>query len=158
MPGTTNAQSTHLQIRDAVVSLIDGLNLEDVQGNRLTVYGVRFGEMQMTVQYPCCLVLAFGTESAEGGTCGKDDIGYPILVMFLDREPHEDDTYEDPWLGWRRAVRNTFINQRKVSSVVNTIYNCRWEPGPIKSPTALEYLKVAGSMVLRFMSRETRGP
>jgi len=91
------------------------------------------------------------TESEHRGTNERDDIGYPVLITFVvnnDVDPTEDDLFAT----WRQTIRKAFIHKKL--SGVTSVCTCLVEHGPVFQDVP-DHLDV-GTMVLRFISRETR--
>ncbi len=122
---------------------------------------------------PGILILPFGEEliPVDGATLRRDDIGYPVAVIMIDidrkssvteipataDEGTVDQDYNfDNKLTWRESIRKKFINQRLTS--VTTVWNCIVEPDLVVDAETLVNDNLWMSvLVLRFLSRETRG-
>ena len=90
-----------------------------------------------------------------------DDIGYPVLIGFIDCQMTEDqDDSDDRERYWRELVRRNFIRQRLVETTTAAVlaYTCTVEhrasvnAAVLKGPSKLW----ASSLVLRFHAREAR--
>lgn len=161
-------------ILDAVKDRIQGLGLTDMTDDKIQIAQVMNSRETVFPGLPGILIVPIGAESMSptAGTVGKDDIGYPIGVAILDetRQDTQDGLPADAQAGaadqdynffdkleWREMIRKAFFHQRLDG--VPTVYTCHVEPMPIVD--TVEWLSRGGiwisMLVLRFISRETRG-
>ena len=153
---TVSAVSTHEQIIQAVVQVIQALELVEIGEN--VIGGSNPGALLKQVNgFPCVLVCKTGQETNDGGTNLSDDISYPVVVMIFSRRPPEDTSDDDNWSLWRQVIRKAFISQRL--SGVSSVYVCRYDGGEVINPDAMEamqWARLVGTLAFRFICRELR--
>lgn len=138
--------STQKDILDAVQEVIKDLSLTDCEE-----VAVRAEPRDGSYWYPG-ITISPAPEVEYRGTNERDDIGYGIRVTMVvnnDVDPSEEDLYGT----WRQAIRQAFIHQKLDG--VDGICTVLVEPGPIYQNVP-QHLDV-GSLLLRVISRETRG-
>lgn len=108
------------------------------------------------VQYPCVLLTLEGeSESQEGTTTNKDDIGYPIQVAVVDRADSLQPTRRKLWLKWRQQVFRAIRNQRLAGVTESLIVKVT--PRLVFDPRLPSYQVVILGFLARCLCRETRG-
>jgi hypothetical protein len=105
-----------------------------------------------------CTQLPAGTAAEQflAGTNLRDDVGYPVYVIFVDRASGEYVTPRPSYLKAREKIGRYFRQQHLASSVAE-VYIVRQETGPILKYDRSDYQLVGSVIVLRCVSREQRG-
>ncbi len=147
--------STYGLILDQVVTVIRGLDLSgvvDANVVRRNVATLRPGDMPGD---PCVLVSPNGRVSApvSEGTNLRDDIYYPVLVLFCKASDQSQDA-DDQYLTWLERVRKAFNN--KALSAVPCVFTCLIDPRDTYNVDAWLKNLTMGAIVFRFKSRELR--
>lgn len=119
-------------------------------------------------QYPGILVVYGDKERDFGGLNDRDDIGYPVLVVFASKDVDGQgrcdlENNDDQYLTWRKVVDDTFRNQP--FSVTNyaplnplQFQTCMMERGPIVDWARWQKDQIfVGAMTLVFVLRKQRG-
>ncbi len=91
------------------------------------------------------------------GTNGFDDVRYDVLVTIFDRDNQEPTLQQnmDRHLLWREQIARAFRNQR-LGGVAEVI-NAEVEPAEGLLDDAWKHELMVSAVLLRFISRETRG-
>jgi hypothetical protein len=111
--------------------------------------------------YPsCCVLRAAVPDQYLGGVSGRDDVGYPVDVVFQDNRG-VNETLLRKWGLWRERGERAFRNQRVPG--VTEVYTCEIETVRF-SPTRdangqlpAAYQSPATGFTVRAKSREVRG-
>lgn len=144
---------------DALEARLAGLTMTTAQGVTLpnaTIYKRILVATDADIQYPCILLThEGGRESQEGATTGKDDIGYPINVLVIDRHGGDFKTKRKTWLRWRQQVFRALRNQR-LAGVTESL-TVKMEPEVTFDPKLPAFQVVILGFVARCVCRETRG-
>lgn len=155
---TDTTTSVHYRCLVAVQEAIQGLDLTgiaDAQIYRMNLPTDR--NTQATITLPCVIVSQPGQELELEGTNLRDDIGYPVLITFVDKNNQNTTANQARDLLWRQRVYRLFRHQRTITSVTE-IERCEVEPGPIIDPGLFQQQNLwIGSLVVRCISREVRG-
>ena len=160
-------------ILTTVQTAIQALSLDGINSGNIELVKVNPERETVLPGIPGILILPIGEEGIpiDGGTLRRDDVGYPvgIIMIDIDRQSSETGTPADADEGtvdqdyafntkllWRERIRKKFIRQKLTG--VASVYNCEIEPDVVVDPTALLGDNLwMGTLVLRFLSRETRG-
>lgn len=149
-------------MRNAVQAKIQTLSLPgDPQSNLLPITGERvYKQMEQLahlVQYPCVVILEEDEqETVTPATNARDDIGYPVRVLLMDRSGKLFDKRLPTYLLWRQRIMRAFEEQRLPG--VASIWTCHVQPLlVVDTRTRQMYEHLVSGMVLRFVSRELRG-
>lgn len=148
-PLTDGIAALHDRIIDAVVERIIGLDLSGIQlVERQKVLS------DANLNLPQVIVTAEDeAETDEGGTNARDDTGFPVLVLFVRNDLH-DQTTDPVVLKWREQVRRAFRAQRL--SGVAEVMTTRVEFRPVVATDARGVEFLLSGLLLRFVARESR--
>lgn len=150
-PITDGRAAVHDRILDAAAARISLLALDGVQE---VVRHKIPSKIRMTL--PCVLLTSFAkAEQYRGGTNQRDDIGYPVYVLFLSRNP-EDFSDEGRVMLWRQQVSRAFRNQH-LPGVPEHLGECEVEPDPVIEVDERAYEYQFSALTLRHFAREPRG-
>lgn len=146
--------SIHNIILDAVKAKILALSLTGIQSTRLLKRWIPrvWEEADNT---PSCIIAPPGREQMIGMLNNKDDVGYPVVVCFLDKLNQDVTKNMERDLLWRQRVSRAFREQRIPGAPL--VYKTIVEPDAIVDPTAYQNGYLASLMILRAVTRETRG-
>jgi hypothetical protein len=151
----TNANYTAVRTRlvDAVVDKLKLLSLDQI-GNDVFI---RNSFDDPNVKYPSVVVVRDATPDLyTGGTNVRDDVEYPIQVIFLDVSDMRDNAPVERWDLWKERSERAFRNQRIAG--VSEVIKCTVEPSVTMAESLPPiYQKARFSFTLRFTSREVRG-
>lgn len=173
----TEDEAVYFAILEAVQDGIQALNLDGIDDADIQLVKVNPGRETVKPTIPGILVFPTGTEAIplDGGTLRRDDLGYPVGILMLDAdrqssvtgipadadEGHVDQDYNfNAKLLWREKIRKKFIRQRLTAVAITDVdvWTCEVEPDIVVDPGPLWSANLwVGSLVLRFISRETRG-
>lgn len=110
-----------------------------------------------SVTYPCTLITTQdGQQTNEKALNGRDDWGWPVVVLIRDVVAKFDQEQRSKFRLWRQAVTRAFVNQRLPGLPESVI--CRVAPGallrrvPNGPPNVLET-----ELTIRAVTREVRG-
>lgn len=151
------AESVFKAILDQVQADIQGLNLAGIDSGSIRVVKVFSDIEEMLPTLPGVLIGPLDAETSppQVGTNARDDIGYPIVVGMFAADSDDQVQNHDRNLLWRERIRRQFANRRLAN--VPSVYTCLLEPRTIVDPRRwLTRNLWASSLLLRFMSRETR--
>jgi len=109
------------------------------------------------IQWPCALVIREPTpHQYRGGTNTRDDIGYPIQVLFKVRDGLKPNSPIGRYDLWRQSAERAFRFQRLPG--VDECMTCEIEPLKILDPAASSlYDDVVSGFTVRAVTREVRG-
>ena len=151
--------SLQVQIEDAVVTTLRALSLSGVASENIARQLVPLDRDPAPTALPAIRVGPGGSEKLDPkhGTNLADDIGYPVLVVLLDRANQDltAATYGDQWLRWREQVVQAFHHKRL--SGVSAVFECVVEPREIVTPSAwLQQNLFASGLVVWCRARRSR--
>lgn len=151
----TNANYTAVRARlvDAVVDKLKLLDLDQIGDDVF----VRNSFDDPNVKYPSVVVVRDATPDLyTGGTNVRDDVEYPIQVIFLDVSDMRDNAPTARWDLWKERSERAFRNQRIAGA--SEVIRCTVEPSVTMGESLPPiYQKARFSFTLRFTSREIRG-
>jgi hypothetical protein len=113
-------------------------------------------QLLLEMQYPAIAVTpAHLPEAIDGRLTGKDDVGYPVQVLIIDRAAPYQQGLADTYKLWRQQIIRAIRFQRLVT--VPQVMKVVPEPQAILDwqPSKLDY--VYSAVVFRAVNRETRG-
>jgi hypothetical protein len=141
-----------------VVADIKSLSLTGISNSNVYTQKVATDRKKDVAALPAVIVAPFGSKvsPSTGGTNTKDEIEYPVLVATLAAADEDQSTNLDRELTWHESILSKFIHQRLTG--VTSVLTCRVDPKDVFDPNAFfgKNLDVGG-LILRFISRETRG-
>lgn len=156
---STADSSTHYQCVESahariLLLTLPGLSNDDIQIRKLPID--REWE-DGTFNYPGIIVSSMGAESQspQQGTNVRDDIEYPVFVSILAAENQDLVANHDRYLIWRQRINKAFRQQKLPG--VSCVVQCKVQPFPIKSTNAFFNNVHHSSLLIRCVSRETRG-
>lgn len=140
----------------AVKDVIDGLNLSGIDTSHSLVEWWPKILRGMSPAPPCVLVAPFSAEDYPNtGVNDQDDVGYPVLVVLVDKLNNDSAANMTRDLLWREKVSRVFRFQRLAG--VPEVYNSDIRPDVVVHPDAYANGLLVSSILLRFISRESRG-
>lgn len=108
------------------------------------------------VKFPAALVTIDGVQETEESTLSTlDDVGYPVKIMFVDRQSKNDSRDLQNYELWRLYAANAFRNQRLLGIPESKI--CRIEEYVIVDPNAREFQYMVSGLTVRCVCRQGRG-
>lgn len=149
--------STMEQIKDAVVSGIQSLNLPGIDAASVIKVKVLSDRKDEFPKLPGVIVANYGNKAAilNQGVTSRDDIPYQVIVAVLQAGNQDQTQYADRMEFWTERISSKFRFQ--ALSQVSTVYYC--EPVTDVNFDSGAFFKNldAGILIFRFISRETRG-
>lgn len=152
------ANSVFKNILEAVQTGIQGLSLAGISSANVQIVKVFSDREALTPELPGILILPLGPErmNSREGTISSDDIWYPVGVAIFAADVQDQSIDFDQYLLWRESIRKKFISQ-PLAGVVS-VRKCNVEPQEVVNPRRWLADNIwVSALVLRFMSRETRG-
>lgn len=154
---TTGDEVIWYQLLIAVQTLIQALSLDGLLPAEIIVQ--KFPINAKTSPPPAGLTKGIfitpGRETLTFKTNLKDDYGYPVQVTYFAAANRNLTSNISRAMQWRDRIWKANIFQ--YVGGIESVYNCIPEPGPVFDAGAWSELFDAGSLVLRFLSREARG-
>lgn len=152
---TLGNEPMHYSILQAAGSVIGALSLEGLPAGHLIVRAQPPASGVVVV--PSIVVTTEGeTEQELSGWNDKDQISYPVRVLFFLESGVTNEIDESRLYGWREAIRKAFRKQRLAG--VSEVFTCSVENLQITDLLTLDiYSKLVGGIVLRFHVMESRG-
>lgn len=149
--------STYLSILEAVQTKIRSLSLTDIDTANVVIGKLPVARKGLLPGLPGVLIAPSGAKSAnrDGGTNSRDDIAYPVLVTTLAKSDQHPSTNLDREFVWHEAILSAFLHQPLDG--VATVITCEISPHDVFEPSAWMSGYDTGGIVLRFVSRESRG-
>lgn len=142
----------------AVVSRLQLLTLSGIATDRIVAVA-DISNPGTTPNYPCVLVAREPTPHQYlGGTNIRDDIGYPIQVLFCESDDLGGQSDTARWDLWRQQAERAFRFVR-LPGVAESQLASEIEPLKILDPQFRPpiYNKVVSGFTIRVMTREVRG-
>ncbi len=168
--------SPHAALAHSVQATINGLGLSGIATDSIRVrkvpHAADFTSTTPTPTglhaYPGILVIYSDKERDLAGVNDRDDIGYPLAVVFVSKDVNsagvsDPEANDDLYLTWRQKISDIFRNQPYTISnyaVVSplTFQTCNLEYGPIVDWGRWQKDQVfVGAMTLVFVLRKYRG-
>lgn len=105
---------------------------------------------------PAILIAPIGAEQSDplAGTLYRDQINYPIQILFYDQDNNDQELNADRYYLWRESVRRKLNNSRL--SGVSEVVRVRIEPAEIVNPALWLKGRFAGGLKAIVTSRESR--
>ena len=150
----TNAttKAVYDRVMDYVVSTITALNLS---GSPTITKMWKPKYIPNVTPMPQIQVVQFASENFPQTMTNRDDIGYPVGIVFLDSGNQDFTGTISRTLLWRQQVRRCFIGQR-MNTVAESVRNLE-EPGQILNPAAFDKNILFSFLLFREICREQRG-
>jgi hypothetical protein len=105
---------------------------------------------------PAVLVAPFAAEDyPPTGVNDQDDVGYPVVVVLVDKLNNDSAANMTRDLLWRERISRAFRFQRLAG--VPEIYNSAIQPDVVVHPDAYAHGLLVSTLLFRFVSREDRG-
>lgn len=138
---------------DAIVARLILLNLDEI-GSK--VYARPLMD-DLSIQWPCAVVVREPTpQQYRGGTNTRDDIGYPIQVLFKVRDQLTPTSPVETYDLWRQSAERAFRFQRLPG--IDECVTCEIEPLKILDEKIEPlYANVVSGFTIRVVTREVRG-
>ena len=152
------ADSVYMQILEAVQSELKTLALSGITDQDIILLKVLTDRDSMLPTLPGIIIAPFGaqTSNATSGTNIRDEIGYPVAVVTLQKGNQDQLANFDRSLNWNRLIRRHFIHQR-LTGVIE-VNRTTVEPKDAFDPGAWKNLNLdVNATVYRFWTWETRG-
>lgn len=144
--------AVHQQCLDAIEAVVDALALTGINGVEQQKTP---DEMRIRCDMPAVIITPYGRpETMQGGTNQQDDLGYPVYIVFMMRDPDDQSTQARTLL-WRQQVSRAIRNQRLAG--VSEVHHCVIEPDPVLTMNPADYSLIASAMLVRCVARELRG-
>ncbi len=149
--------SVYKSILDAVQSEIQDLDLTGIADDDVVIAKLPIKRPEIVPNLPACLIAPFGSTRIDpnAGTNQKDEIQYPVLVATLASSNQSQDSNLERHLEWQETLRKKFIHQRLTGA--SEVEYCFVDPRDTFDASAFHRNYDAGGMILRFVTRETRG-
>lgn len=140
----------------AVRDTIDGLTLDGIASAKVVAEWWPKILRNMTPEPPAVLVAPFASEDyPQTGVNDEDDVGYPVVVVMVDKLNNESAANMTRDLLWREQISRVFRFQRLAG--VPEIYNTLIQPDVVVHPDAYAHGLLVSTLLFRFVSREERG-
>ena len=170
-PHAAVAHSVQSTILGLLGTRITGVVADSVRVRKVP-YGVDFSSAMPLAAglhaYPAILAVYGDKERDLAGVCDRDDIGYPVTVVFAAKDVTAQGTSDvegndDMYLSWRQAVSDVFRNEpytitnyARLNPV--TFQTCQLEYGPTVDWGRWQKDQIfVGAMTLVFVLRKFRG-
>ena len=157
-PITDGANAVLTRCIAAVVSRLQLLTLSGIATTRI-VSIADVSNAGATPDFPCVLVAREPTpHQYRGGVNDRDDLGYPIQVLFCESDGLGAQSNVARWDLWRQQAERAFRFQR-LPGVAESQLACEIEPLKILDPAFRPpiYDKVVSGFTIRAVCREVRG-
>lgn len=163
---TPNAKSCFERIREAALAKIQALNLAAYVtpgGTLPAISADRVFLQSMLVEYKVtypCVVIEETDEQEQNQLImnARDDVGYPLRILILNRDTRNFDQYMPGYLLWRERIMSAFRGQR-LPNVVE-VYKCDVQPELVISEESLKrnpnYQFVVSGFSIRAWARQQR--
>lgn len=139
-----------------VKDTIDGLTLDGITTAKTLAQWWPKILRNMTPEPPAILIAPFASEDYPNtGVNDEDDVGYPVVVVMVDKINNEGAVNMRRDLLWREQISRVFRYQRLAG--VPEIYNSQIQPDVVVHPDAYAHGLLVSSILFRFVSREPRG-
>lgn len=140
----------------AVKDTIDGLALDGIASANVVAEWWPKILKNMTPRPPAVLIAPFASEDYPNtGVNDQDDVGYPVIVVMVDKLNSESAANMTRDLLWREQISRVFRFQRLAG--VPEIYNSQIQPDVVVHPDAYANNLLVSTLLFRFVSRESRG-
>ena len=147
-------QSTYYRILEYVHEQVQALDLEGIPATQ--VYRRKLATDRNTT-LPACIVAmpANAVPSYEYASNEREDVGFPVLVVFL-KASNQDLDLDAVAMAWQETAMSKC---RDIFRIPQTfVWNNRIEPLPVlDSDLFLDKNLDVGGFTVRFLSREPRG-
>jgi hypothetical protein len=157
---TRTPKAVHYELLRLVASTVAAMELRDIPPENVYLRKVPTNQ---GVGYPCCLVTPWGSETLAPGDFEDHEVGYPVLLTFLDTAAALTfDLDDDRELMWRQQAIDRFIDLPLEESDEADTYDCRVEPFNVVDLNAFlgqgdEGPLYVSPLLLRFMTTRRRG-
>lgn len=145
--------SVWMNVLTTIVSEIKTLGLTDMPTDNVKVVKVPVYRPNTDAQPGVFVYPLDDVES--GGTNLRDDLIYRCGISIFQKSDRDRETDLDRLLTWRENIRRHFIHQRLTG--VASVYMIRFETRPALDPGQWDNHWDVSTLVLRVISRETRG-
>lgn len=157
-PITDGANAVITRCVAAVVSRLQLLTLSGIASTKIVAVANIFNPAECP-DFPCVLVAREPVPHRyTPATNLRDDVGYPIQVLFCDSDQLSAQSNVARWDLWRQQSERAFRNQR-LPGVTESYLASEIEPLKILDPAFRPpiYDKVVSGFTVRVMCREVRG-
>lgn len=165
-PHAALAHSVQAAIVGMIGNQITGVAADSVRVRKVP-YAQDFAAPIDAHALPGILIVYFDRERDQGGVNDRDDIGFPILVVFVAKDVDaagrsDTEDNDDTYLTWRQAISDMFRNQpyqiTNYAKGAVTFQTCELEYGPIVDWSRWQKDQLfVGSFTLVFTLRKARG-
>lgn len=139
-----------------VKDTVDGLALDGISSAKIVAQWWPKILRDMEPSPPCVLISPFGAEEyPPTGVNDEDDVGYPVVVVMVDKVNQESAGNITRDLLWREQISRVLRFQRLAG--VNEVYNSFIQPDVAVHPDAYAHNLLVSTLLFRFISREPRG-
>lgn len=145
-----------------VKEIVQDLGLSGIASNKVLMRKMPWTSdfLQTVGALPCVLVCPYGRISVAGATNRRDDIGYPIAVVTIQRSADSSNANRltanfNRHLTWRQKISRAFRHGRLDG--VNEVWTTREEPDQTIGQQAFSDGFDAQATIFRFIAREERG-
>ena len=151
------ADSTYKTILDAVQSEIRGLTLTGIASTSVVVHKMPADREKTLPALPGIVIAPVSRKAipSTAGTTLKDEITYPVLVAALQVGNQDQAANMDRFMNWMELITSHFIHQRLTGA--STVCTTTIDPQDAFDSVAWDKNIDASGMLLKFLSRETRG-
>jgi hypothetical protein len=160
-PSVESGSSVHERCLLAVQTGIQSLDLRGLLSASVVVQELPWARDFLGANpkhaLPGVIVSPWGSEQmdASQGTNLKDDVEYPVCISIVAANDQRLTAHLGRYLLWRQCMSRAFRNQPL--SGVDEVLTCLVEPGQVVLPDAFLRGLYHSALLLRFVSRESRG-
>lgn len=156
---TSTTEAISYQCLTAAQTRIRALTLDDVASASIVVKKLPLERVKRndTLTLPMILITPARETTPESGVTTHDDYGHGVMVTIIDDDNQESTLAANlnKYQLWREKIMHAFRNQRLAG--VSSVHTARIEPHDPVIPPAWRAGLFASALLIRFMSRETRG-
>lgn len=135
---------------------IDGLILDGIPTTKTVAAWWPKILRNMSPAPPAILIAPFASEDYPNtGVNDEDDVGYPVIVVMVDKINNDSAANMSRDLLWREQISRVLRFQRLAG--VPEIYNAQIQPDVVVHPDAYANGLLVSTLLFRFVSREPRG-
>lgn len=138
------------QCGDAIVTVIEGLDLTGIEDTEVTLRKLYRDGDSIQRGVSVCPV----PEREAPGTNVRDDYGYGFLIVMCQGTGHGMSDDIDKVTLWRQSIKRAFNNKRLTG--VSECYICTFEAGDTFMPREYQGSRDVSSFVVRCWCREPR--